>query len=402
MTRTIIIVVLALLGIFVHPFAPGTLDFIYRFIIFASLTYLIYLNFKITDEDKAVSDSEDIVTTSGERKDLEVANDTEWHLAELLVNDSGTEQYLERLLDVISNMLVAENAWILVKINSYKVQAATHKHMTDSKLTPAPTQFTLSGLLQLLDSSEKIILENKLNREQQLLEFYANSDYKPSSFLGIPVNIDKQGKLFFIFDAATPDHFNHDDIIILEKLKQNAYVFLSNRLKAFSLLKKVKTGEYLLKFASQLNGNKTISAAIETLSEHIANEFEATRMTICIKKGVENTATIRKVLGQQDEFGEGFEFKLDQGLTGWVIEKNKPYLIEDLEKGEYFIPRYTKEEKTNHGLRSFLGMPFEANGKVYGSLTLEHNVPQKYTEKDKEHLQKIISIFSTTYLRQQS
>ena len=91
---------------------------------------------------------------------------------------------------------------------------------------------------------------------------------------------------------------------------------------------------------------------------------------------------------------------MDQGLTGWVIEKNKPYLIEDLEKGEYFIPRYTKEEKTNHGLRSFLVMPFEANGKVYGSLTLEHKIPQKYTEKDKHHLQQIISIFNTTYLRQ--
>ncbi len=110
-------------------------------------------------------------------------------------------------------------------------------------------------------------------------------------------------------------------------------------------------------------------------------------------------AVIRKVIGQQDTFTEDFEFPLEEGLTGWVIGKNKPYIIEDLEKGEYFIPRYTKEEKTNYGLRSFIGIPFNYDDNVYGAITLEAQQNNKYSNFDKQFLQEITNIFSTIFKR---
>ena len=92
---------------------------------------------------------------------------------------------------------------------------------------------------------------------------------------------------------------------------------------------------------------------------------------------------------------------MEEGLTGWVISKNKPYLIDDLEKGEYFIPRYSKEEKTNYGLRSFLGIPFSINDTVYGAITLEDQTNEKYSTVDKNYLQKITQIFATIFKRKQ-
>ena len=108
---------------------------------------------------------------------------------------------------------------------------------------------------------------------------------------------------------------------------------------------------------------------------------------------------IKKVIGQQDDFGENVEFPLEEGLTGWVISKNKPYIIEDLEKGEYFIPRYNKNEKSNYGFRSFLGIPIKVEDKIFGAITLEHQITRKYGEKEKLNLQRYVDIFSTTFLR---
>ena len=112
------------------------------------------------------------------------------------------------------------------------------------------------------------------------------------------------------------------------------------------------------------------------------DSYQADRLTISILKQDLRVATIKKVIGQSDIYPETTEFNIDEGLTGWVIAKNKPYLIEDLEKGEYFIPRYSKQEKTNYGLRSFLGIPLTAVNRVFGALTLEHNQVNQYNEPE--------------------
>ena len=173
-------------------------------------------------------------------------------------------------------------------------------------------------------------------------------------------------------------------------------------MKGYTLLSSLRAKESLLEFAITLNGSKNISQATSKLVEYVSKMFEATRMTICLKKSDSETGIIKRVLGQKNDLDEGFEFQLDQGLTGWVIAKNKPYLIEDLEKGEYFIPRYTKDEKSNFGLRSFLGIPLQAEDRVYGALTFEHIIPGKYSEDDKHRIQQVAEIFSSTFLRQQS
>jgi transcriptional regulator with GAF, ATPase, and Fis domain len=157
-----------------------------------------------------------------------------------------------------------------------------------------------------------------------------------------------------------------------------------------------------LKLAIDLNSSKTIAQALEKFARAMAHQFEASRLTISLAKPNSNIAVIRKVIGQGDEFGENAEFPLDEGLTGWVISKKKPYVIEDLEKGEYFIPRYTKQEKTNYGFRSFLGVPLTLEDRVYGALTLEHNLPYKYNNASLDEIKNWAQIFSSTFGRQSS
>ena len=218
--------------------------------------------------------------------------------------------------------------------------------------------------------------------------------------MGLPVLVEAEAPLFFIFDAAAKDNFNVGDQPLFEKIRDNTAIFILNRLKAYSLLSTLKIKEKLMKLAVELNSSKTITQALERFAQAIAHQFEASRLTISLYKSNTNNAVIRKVIGQGDEFGEQVEFPLDEGLTGWVISKKKPYVIEDLEKGEYFIPRYSKNEKTNYGFRSFLGVPLMIDDRVYGALTLEHNLPYKYSTTTLNDIKAWVHIFSSTFGRQ--
>lgn len=400
MIRTITIVVLALLGIFIHPFAPGTIDFIYRFLIFSALTYLVYLNFRTSEAESVAQLPLQSYEPAVPKTDLNVEIQANFPFLKLFKKDVRAEEFVQSQFEIIRNILVVQNGWVF-----YKSSADTISTLLSSAETAKESherEYKISGLMQILDSDDKILIENNLTNDAQLLSYYSGDDYKPSSFIGIPIPLYADEKIYFTFDSANTDHFNQDDKMIVDSIRKSTSLFLTNRIKGYTLLSSLKAKDSLLDFAISLNGSKTITHAMGRLSEHISAMFEATRMTICLRKGDSDTGIVKRVVGQKDDIDEGFEFLLDQGLTGWVMAKNKPYLIEDLEKGEYFIPRYTKDEKSNFGLRSYLGIPLYANEKVFGALTLEHIITNKYSEADKKRITEIAEIFSTTFQRQQT
>jgi transcriptional regulator with GAF, ATPase, and Fis domain len=205
--------------------------------------------------------------------------------------------------------------------------------------------------------------------------------------------------LFFLFDAKEKQHFNPEDRNIIINIGDGISTFIANRLMAYDLLERNKEGKRLLSFSKELNGCTTIAQAIDVLAMEISKYFEASRLTISTVRTESGKGIIKKVIGQQDEFMENKEFVLDEGLTGWVVSKQKPYLIEDLEKGEYFIPRYSKDEKSNFGLRAFLGIPIVNEQISYGAVSLEHQLPKKYSKKDQLRVEKFVDIFSSLYAR---
>jgi len=396
MYKIILIVVLCLLGIFIHPFDPGLLDFIYRFIVFSSIVYLVYNIYRLPAEEAEETIATNQLVPTAVSDIFEIKSD--WKLMELLNNDERTSQFLKDQFDLLASLVFPDNGWIFNRDQS-KIKVIHQKTFMDQTVTDLKDQYAISGLIQILDDKNEIIIENNIDKTRNLLPFYEDIDYAPASFIGLPINIQNDEKLFIIFDSHNTEHFNREDITLFSKLVENTSIWILNRVKAYTLFRDLKDQTNLLNFAKDLNSIKTISASLERFSLLISDEFEATRLTISTLRKENNTGIIKMVIGQKDDFEENTEFPLDEGLTGWIMSKNKPYLIEDLEKGEYFIPRYNKNEKTNSGLRSFLGLPIEANDHIFGAVTLENRLPNKYSEKDKKRLKNIVDIFSTSFLR---
>jgi GAF domain-containing protein len=397
MYKTIFIVALCLIGIFIHPFDPGIVDFIYRFIVFSIIVYLVYDIYRQTGE------SEDEIETplikplpTAVKEEIIVSDD--WRVRELIEGDERTGQYLNDQFEILSGLIFPDSGWIFFKEND-QIIVVTHKNFVDQPQPDIQESYSISGLMQIVDESDKIVIENNIDRADNLLPLYTGIDYSVKSFMGIPITIQNREKIFFVFDSHHTEHFSKDDMPLFAKLAENTGIWIQNRVNAYALLTNTKSQVKLLDFAKNLNSSKTINSAIEKFSLLISNEFEATRLTISLLKKDKNMGVIKKVIGQTDDFTENLEFNLEEGLTGWIISKQKPYLIDDLEKGEYFIPRYSKNEKTNFGFRSFLGVPIIAEDHIFGAVTLEHRRPNKFGDTDKRKIQEFVDTFSTTFLR---
>jgi len=399
MQRIIIIVSLCLLGIFVHPFPPGLMDFFYRFIVYSIIVYLVYTTFQQHHKDEEIENDPVREVMTNDHDPLDLSED--WELATLIQGDGRTKEFLKDQFDIIVNLVFPDNGWVFHKEKN-EIALIHYKNLADQEFDTIQSKYPISGLIQILDEKSDILIENNLDKTENLLAYYSESDYNAGSFMGLSVILPNNEKLFFVYDSAHANHFNIDDASMFSRITRNTSVWLQNRIKAYTLLSDLHLNKKMLDFTRKLNASKTISTAIEQMALLISDEFEASRLCISLTTKEPQQAIIKKVVGQLDEFIEGTVFPLDEGITGWVISKNKPYLIDDMEKGEYFIPRSNKNEKSNHGLRSFLGIPIEAGEQVMGSVTLEHRLANKYGEPEKKKLNQFVSLLGTTFLRSSS
>ena len=96
---------------------------------------------------------------------------------------------------------------------------------------------------------------------------------------------------------------------------------------------------------------------------------------------------------------QGLRFSLNEGLNGWVLKRNTPLLVDDMEEGNYIRPRYSRDEDPKHGLRSFMGIPLGSGQGAWGCLSIESRSVNQYTVKERDVLLTLSIPFQITLER---
>lgn len=396
MYNYIYLYLLTIAGIFIEFSFLGTVgNFLLKIVIFACISYFLYELWKNRLEA-------DLETTLISTDDQNQAKENSFafldieptQLTVLLKNEKKYGEFLVNQFFIIWNFILPHNGYLFYK-NSEGSLRLMHKQLQQGLAWHS--DFDPSGFSSIIDSKEKILIENNIEPAGKLLPFYGDQDYKPRSLLALTTNFDSSEKLYWIFDADTPDFFNVEDAAVLKSINDNTLSIISAALQNSGLAKEYKNIERKLQIANQLNSVQNLNECIDKFCEILSEEFEASKLTIAVKirnDNESNKAVIKKAIGIDDPFKTGYEFALDEGLNGWVILKNKPYLLDDIDKGEFFVPRFSKEEKSNYDLRSFLSIPFQLESEAIGMVTLEHKEINKYNNEHKNRLIDYCNILS--------
>ncbi|MEJ2054042.1 MAG: hypothetical protein P8X42_08995, partial [Calditrichaceae bacterium] len=365
MYKLIGLYLLIVIGIFIQFNFLGSIgNIILKIMITAGISYLMYdywisrQNNKEADvrEQEPGQQYENKSSAPEEKKSL-FFDITSTRLTGLIEQDEKYLDFLKHQFMLVWDFVYPKNGFIIYKNSANKFQLI-HKNLQPDILLRTDKYPT--SLFTLVESKDGILIENKIEPALNLIPFYQDTDYNPQSLLAFMLALDSGEKLYWIFDSDIPENFNTEDISTIKNIIQTADFFTFEALKSYGLN---NTCEYLngnLQLAENLNKAVTMDECLELFCDFIVNEFEAAKLTVGMRDNFSSqTAVVKKSIGLDDPFKSGYAFPLEEGLNGFVIMKNKPHLIDDIEKGEYFVPRFSKKEKTNYGIRSFLSVPIE-------------------------------------------
>lgn len=393
--RLIALYVLAIVGIFVEfDFLNSLGNIAYKIGLAAVISYLIFelgkekiplFKIKKTPETPEPIAEESRSQQNVEKFDL-FFDIAPTEIIQLFQDGQRYLDFLSRQFFVMWNFILPQNGYLFYKSKDNQLRLI-HKQIKrginwDWNSHELP-------IIPLIEQKDGILIENNLDASAKLLPFYNPDEFCPLSVLAMATDFDSGERLFWIFDANSTGCFNSEESDVLQAININTRTAVLEALYDNRLLSTLSLMKAKSDIANLLNTARDQSECFDIFSDFLIQEFEASKLTIALRKDKyleSNSAVIEKSIGIDDSFRRGYEFTLDEGLNGWVIQKNKPYVLDDIERGEYFVPRFSKNEKSNFGLRSFLSVPVQIELQALGMITLEDKEPNKYSDDDKKKL----------------
>lgn len=388
---------LIILGLFVEPEFLGTVgNILFKLLLLAGISYLLY---EIWNSKSILS--EDLDETSSEenpRPDTPepVFENAPIHLDSFLQNNEALNMYLENQFTIFWNYTLPHNGYLVYGHKSEPIKVIEKR--TNSALAQSGAA-SFNQLISLLGNNDSILIENNLVDSSALFPFYDQADYCPKSLLAFKTILDSEQELFWFFDADVDNFFNNQDKHLFLQINANTLYAITETLHNKGLIKEYSEGQKLSDLSIQLNQASDFDQCIDLFTNFLIDQFEASKFTIATRESGAETAIIKTSIGLDDSTKPGYTFTLSEGLHGWVILKNKPYLIDNIDKGEYFVPRFSRSEKTNYALRSLLSVPLQNGEEAFGMVSLEDKKENQYTENDKKRLIRFSEILGSAYAR---
>jgi hypothetical protein len=399
---TLLLIVIVGLGIdfFTSVFWLSLIVKLLVFVFFSFLLYQLQENLSVVTSTAAPEELEgyfEAEISPKRNKLFDIASST-W--LNIYTESHELKEFAQRQFDLAMNQLLPNNGYLLLTSQDGNAQLLIRKR--EETLNKENFE-NFTRVLTLLESSNGFFLENDIKNGHHLFPFYEQSAYTVNSVFALVSDLSATEKLVWIFDAKTAGHFNNDDALLLKESLNNTALFFEN-LVLLNAAEQEKADVFsLLELADDLNTAKSLEAVIDKASQVIIERLTAAKLSISLVKNKETeapTIVIKKAIGGQDPYRNGFEYSYDGNtLNSWVISKNKTYVLPNIERDGHFIPRYSEEEKSNFGLKSFLAVPVQQGDKAIGSICLESEKENYYTEIQKNNLKQISEIFSRALYR---
>jgi len=393
-----VLYLLILIGILFEPDFLGIAgNVLLKVIILGGISYFLYDIWKNQDVTLSKSDTDIESSIKSENdsftQDLseEIFENNSVQLNRIFQENNSFREYLENQFKIIWDFILPHNGYLIHADMSGNIFVIHQDRKAEIKTA---VSFSESPLFDLVDKNNGFLVENNLEKDTNLLQFYGNSDYKPASLMAFSSDVSRMDKLYWVFDADSSSFFNENDFETLKRINAGSIQMLNAGLQNFSLIDGLAEQKTRYEITEKLNEAVNVNSCLDIITDFLVGSFEASKLTIAILESGKDEAVIQKAVGIDDPYKVGYSFPLDEGLNGWVIMKNKPYLLENIDKGEYFVPRFSRTEKTNYSLRSFLSAPISNNDTAYGMITLEDKIENKYKEEDKERLISCCSILA--------
>jgi len=134
----------------------------------------------------------------------------------------------------------------------------------------------------------------------------------------------------------------------------------------------------LYEIVRDVNSTLGLKETLKTIVEKAKGLLKVERASLMLldKKG--KTLTIHYATGLSPSILRNTRIKVGQGVSGWVAQKGKPLLIQDISKDK----RFQKKEGARYSTDSLLSVPLKVKGKTIGVLNVNNKRGRKVFTRD--------------------
>ena len=380
-TIVILLFIFSIYGFFVFGVESENIKLIIKILIVLLFLFFIYFRYRNMTLFQGITEQKELKSEKQEEKDIEVIKKLaeQFQVRKKNNSEADFQSYLNKILDIINSTFVASTAVIyLIDQEKNTLVPKVIVAKTEKKCQAKEIDADKEIMREIFEKKE-IIINDELS-EEEIRDIFESIGHAFKSFLGAPIFIEKEVIGVIAVYSNTKGAFGEEDKSLIKSFAE----VVSRTVVNYNSIFEFETSSLLFssfyEISKGLNSNLKFDEIIDMLINMVKKIFEFDQISLSIIEESGFYAIIKRVIGKVDEFKEGYRFPLEEGLNGWVIRKNRSILVSTLEKGDYFIPRYSKTEKSNFGLKSFLSAPIGYYNKCIGAITIESKKANLYSE----------------------
>jgi signal transduction histidine kinase len=203
------------------------------------------------------------------------------------------------------------------------------------------------------------------------------------SLLGAPLAVS--GRVIGVVHVGTLTYrrFTSEDVGLLERAAERAALAIEHeRLYEEEKATAERLRKLLLVTDAALS-HLSLNGLLEELLVRIRDILEADTAAFLMLDDASGELVARAAKGIEEEVERGVRIPLGRGFAGRIAAERAPVVIEDVDHGEVLNPILREK-----GIKSLLGVPLLARGRVLGVVHVGMLRPRRFTPDDVELLQR--------------
>ncbi|MFZ5919165.1 MAG: GAF domain-containing protein [Chloroflexota bacterium] len=206
-----------------------------------------------------------------------------------------------------------------------------------------------------------------------------NTEYARSimSWIGVPLMAKGQVLGLLTVDSLTPNSYGAADAHTVAAFANQAAIAIQNAQLFEAEQERRRIAEALSQTASILTSTLNIEQVLALVLESLRIVIDYDSSSIFLRQGKQLVMAANQGFSESVQV-ENFAFAIqDSALRPILIEEGQPMIIPDVRQAADF--RHAAGHDT---IRSWIGAPLWARGRLVGLLTVDHAQPGMYSERD--------------------
>jgi signal transduction histidine kinase len=203
------------------------------------------------------------------------------------------------------------------------------------------------------------------------------------SLLGAPLTVN--GTVIGVVHVGmlTPRAFTPDDVDLLERVAERAALAIEHERLFEAEQAATERLHKLLLVTDAALSHLSLNALLDELLLRIRDILEADTAAFLMLDDTAGELVARAAKGIEEEVERGVRIPVGRGFAGRIAAERAPVVIEDVDHADVLNP--ILHEK---GIKSLLGVPMLARGRVLGVVHVGTLTPRRFTPEDVELMQR--------------